>query len=181
MTHDRVSLSEELVVFDVDRELSPWYRVVVSSHVSRLRRVLRRGFGLRSLVILGVIGAMYGVIGLFFPFLIDWDAEPDVLLTFIWTVMTASLLYSPELVRDGKLMAVGLVGGLVIEGWGTSTLLWTYFTEERPPLWILPAWPIAAVCIDRFVRLTQHLAPWMRSWAQPTGLWSQDSSSPSRG
>ena len=46
-------------------------------------------------------------------------------------------------------VAVGLMGGLVIESWGTQTGLWTYYTLERPPLWIIPAWPIASLAIDR--------------------------------
>jgi len=48
---------------------------------------------------------------------------------------------------------IGLVGGLAIEGWGTQTELWTYYTFERPPLWIIPAWPIASLSIDRLFRL----------------------------
>jgi hypothetical protein len=38
---------------------------------------------------------------------------------------------------------------MAIEGWGTQTSLWTYYTNERPPLWIIPAWPIASLAIDR--------------------------------
>jgi len=50
-----------------------------------------------------------------------------------------------------------MCGGLAIEGWGTQTHIWTYFTLERPPLWIIPAWPIASLSIDRLVRLIQQL------------------------
>jgi hypothetical protein len=28
-----------------------------------------------------------------------------------------------------------------------------YYTNERPPLWIIPAWPIASLSIDRLYRL----------------------------
>jgi hypothetical protein len=52
---------------------------------------------------------------------------------------------------------VGMIGGLVIESWGTQTELWTYYTLERPPLWIIPAWPIASLSIDRMVRLMSYL------------------------
>jgi hypothetical protein len=45
-----------------------------------------------------------------------------------------------------------MVGGLVIEAWGTQTNLWHYYTAERPPLWIIPAWPIASLSIDRITR-----------------------------
>jgi hypothetical protein len=48
---------------------------------------------------------------------------------------------------------------LAIESWGTQTQLWTYFTLERPPLWIIPAWPIASLSIDRLTRLLNRLVP----------------------
>jgi hypothetical protein len=51
------------------------------------------------------------------------------------------------------MIAIGLIGGLVIESWGTQTELWTYYTFERPPLWIIPAWPIASLSIDRLYRI----------------------------
>jgi hypothetical protein len=38
-----------------------------------------------------------------------------------------------------------------------QTHLWTYYTLERPPLWIIPAWPIASLSIDRLTRLLRHL------------------------
>jgi hypothetical protein len=41
---------------------------------------------------------------------------------------------------------------LAIESWGTQTNLWHYYTAERPPLWIIPAWPIASLSIDRITR-----------------------------
>ena len=47
---------------------------------------------------------------------------------------------------------VATLGGLVIESWGTQTNLWHYYTAERPPLWIVPAWPIATLSIDRITR-----------------------------
>jgi hypothetical protein len=47
------------------------------------------------------------------------------------------------------MIAVGIGGGGTIEWWGTNTELWRYFTNERPPLWILPAWPAATIAIDR--------------------------------
>jgi hypothetical protein len=46
---------------------------------------------------------------------------------------------------------------MVIESWGTQTHLWNYFTLERPPLWIIPAWPIASLSIDRLYRFLNHL------------------------
>lgn len=40
----------------------------------------------------------------------------------------------------------------MIEAWGTQTNLWHCYTSERPPLWIVPAWPIARLSIDRISR-----------------------------
>ncbi len=124
-------------------------------------RALRAGYGKRSLLFLGGTGAVYGVIALLNPWMIDPTAEWDYLLGAIWVVMTAALAWDPRPSRDIKLVVIGLGGGLVIEGWGTNTQLWTYFTAERPPLWILPAWPVAALCIDRFSRGLLRLAPWL--------------------
>jgi hypothetical protein len=52
---------------------------------------------------------------------------------------------------------VATIGGLVIEAWGTQTNLWFYYTSERPPLWIVPAWPIATLSIDRITQLFNYL------------------------
>ena len=86
---------------------------------------------------------------------IDW------LLIGIFLVMSFLLLIQADLRRDIPVFLIGLAGGLVIEGWGTQTELWTYYTFERPPLWIIPAWPIASLSIDRLYRglrqLTTHL------------------------
>ena len=57
-----------------------------------------------------------------------------------------------DLRTDSLIVLVGLAGGLVIESWGTQTNLWFYYTSERPPLWIIPAWPIACLAIDRITR-----------------------------
>jgi len=62
-----------------------------------------------------------------------------------------------DLQADALIVLVGALGGLAIESWGTQTQLWTYFTLERPPLWIIPAWPIASLSIDRLTRLLNHL------------------------
>jgi hypothetical protein len=88
-----------------------------------------------------------------------WWRYIDWLLVGIFAFMSASLMAGANLRRDLGLVLVGLIGGLVIEGWGTQTLLWSYYTAERPPLWIIPAWPIATLCIDRMVRILRRLLP----------------------
>jgi len=71
-----------------------------------------------------------------------------------WLIMARANVRS-----DARLAAVGLLGGLAIESWGTQTGLWAYYTQERPPLWILPAWPIATLSIDRIIHALSRLAP----------------------
>ncbi|MDF1513964.1 MAG: hypothetical protein P1S60_09155 [Anaerolineae bacterium] len=39
------------------------------------------------------------------------------------------------------------------------THLWTYYTGEAPPLWILPAWPIANLAINRIVHFLRITLP----------------------
>jgi len=60
---------------------------------------------------------------------------------------------------DGLIILVATIGGLVIESWGTQTNLWFYYTNERPPLWIVPAWPIATLSIDRITRALSYFLP----------------------
>lgn len=78
---------------------------------------------------------------------IDW------LLIGNFLFMSVMIMANADLRNDLPILAVGMVGGLAIEGWGTQTELWTYYTFERPPLWIIPAWPIASLSIDRLYRM----------------------------
>lgn len=79
--------------------------------------------------------------------------QMDWLLIGVFLAMSLLIMARPDLKSDVLIVAVGLAGGLVIESWGTQTHLWTYYTNERPPLWIVPAWPIASLAIDRLTRL----------------------------
>jgi hypothetical protein len=76
----------------------------------------------------------------------------DWFLLSIFALMSLFIMSGADLYKDARVILVGLIGGLVIESWGTQTLLWTYYTNERPPLWIIPAWPIASLAIDRIIR-----------------------------
>ena len=88
---------------------------------------------------------------------IDWGGQWwlyfDWLLVGIFLFMTLTIIARADLHRDLLIVFVGMCGGLVIEAWGTQTNLWHYFTAERPPLWIIPAWPMASLSIDRITRL----------------------------
>jgi hypothetical protein len=76
----------------------------------------------------------------------------DFLLLGNFLVMSLLIMTNADLKKDWLITAVGFAGGLVIESWGTQTNLWFYYTFERPPLWIIPAWPIASLSIDRLYR-----------------------------
>jgi hypothetical protein len=94
---------------------------------------------------------------------IDWSqpiwGQLDWLLIGIFLVMSMLIMAGADIRRDAWILLVGLAGGLVIEGWGTQTEIWTYYTLERPPLWIIPAWPIASLSIDRLVRFSDKISP----------------------
>jgi hypothetical protein len=94
---------------------------------------------------------------------IDWNGEwwlyLDWLLLGIFFCMSLLIMAGADLRVDLRIILVGLIGGLVIESWGTQTNLWHYYTSERPPLWIIPAWPIASLSIDRLVRILQKAIP----------------------
>jgi hypothetical protein len=95
--------------------------------------------------------------------LIDWRqplwGQLDWLLVGLFGVMSLLIMVGADLKADVRIVLVGLVGGLVIESWGTQTNLWHYYTFERPPLWIIPAWPIASLSIDRLYRFINRLLP----------------------
>lgn len=101
--------------------------------------------------------------------LVPWDGKwwwyIDWLLIGIFLVMSLLIMAGADLKTDALIVFVGFVGGLVIESWGTQTEIWTYYTDERPPLWIIPAWPIASLSIDRIVRF---LHTWTRKTTKLT-------------
>jgi hypothetical protein len=87
---------------------------------------------------------------------IDWNGPwwlyMDWLLLSIFLFMSITIVARANLKTDLLIVFVGICGGLAIESWGTQTNLWHYYTAERPPLWIIPAWPIASLSIDRITR-----------------------------
>jgi hypothetical protein len=92
---------------------------------------------------------------------VDWDGAwwryIDWLLLGIFGFMSITIISRANLKTDLLIIFVGTCGGLAIESWGTQTNLWHYYTAERPPLWIIPAWPIASLSIDRITRVLDWL------------------------
>lgn len=87
---------------------------------------------------------------------VDWDGawwrSMDWFLLGIFGSMSVTILARANIKTDLLIILVGICGGLAIESWGTQTYLWHYYTAERPPLWIIPAWPMASLSIDRITR-----------------------------
>jgi len=87
---------------------------------------------------------------------VDWNGPwwryMDWLLLGIFAFMSVTIIARANLKTDLLIIFVGTCGGLAIESWGTQSNLWHYYTAERPPLWIIPAWPIASLSIDRITR-----------------------------
>jgi hypothetical protein len=106
---------------------------------------------------------------------IDWQGSwwlyMDWLLLGIFLFMSLLIMAGADLRVDARIILVGLIGGLVIESWGTQTNLWFYYTAERPPLWIIPAWPIASLSIDRILRLLQKYVPQLKEKAFKIIYW----------
>ena len=93
---------------------------------------------------------------------IDWDGSwwlyIDWLLIGVFLFMSVTIVARANLKTDLLIVFVGICGGLAIESWGTQTNIWHYYTAERPPLWIIPAWPIASLSIDRIARTLIHIS-----------------------
>ncbi len=141
----------------------------MSSHWPRdgFWRWLLGGYDRRTVLALGAMGLTCLTVAVVYSDLIEWDAPMDWLLVGIWVAMGALLSWRVDPRRDLPLLIVGLIGGGIIEWWGTESVLWIYYTRERPPLWILPAWPISALAIVRIHHLLRRaLSPLDRlGWA----------------
>jgi hypothetical protein len=81
---------------------------------------------------------------------IDW------LLIGNFLVMSVLIMINANLKRDLPFALIALAGGYIIEAWGTRSGLWTYYTYETPPMWIIPAWPIAALSVNRLYHFARH-------------------------
>ncbi|HET7143473.1 MAG TPA: hypothetical protein VFI68_05590 [Anaerolineales bacterium] len=92
---------------------------------------------------------------------VDWNGPwwlyMDWLLLGVFLFMSVTIVARANLKTDVLIVFVGICGGLAIESWGTQTNLWHYYTAERPPLWIIPAWPIASLSIDRISRFLDSI------------------------
>jgi hypothetical protein len=137
---------------------SIWQKIANRLHWTRTSYAVMSAF----ILLLGLIGYVWRP--LVIEYLNTYDPTVSFWLQFDWLLlgiflfMSLLIMADASLVEDFPIVAIGLAGGLVIESWGTQTELWTYYTLERPPLWIIPAWPIASLSIDRLYRWLRRLA-----------------------
>lgn len=115
--------------------------------MKRAWRYLLAGFNRRSLLVAVPLLAVY-----VFAATTRWGRigpQLDFLLVGLWVYMTSTMCWDVRWDKDISLGFAGMVGGFVIEWWGTNTDIWWYRTAARPPLWILVAWPVSAMATDR--------------------------------
>ena len=145
--------------------------------MSSLRTALTRLWTRDSSILLGgFFVTMILIIYIWWPLAVeyfayvDWTSQwwhyIDWLLLGIFAFMTITIIARANLKTDLLIVFVGICGGLAIESWGTQTNLWYYYTDERPPLWIIPAWPIASLSIDRITRALIYLNTTLASHAR---------------
>lgn len=148
----------------VDKKKTPFQSIQYShqsNNTDSITSLLKQelSFNRTSWVLLAMFLVTLAVI-----ILIRWDLFMDYynavgvdwLLIGIFTVMGTILIAGANLNKDIYIIVSATIGGLIIEGWGTQTEMWRYYTElppyndpSRPPWWIIPAWPIASLTINR--------------------------------
>jgi hypothetical protein len=139
---------------DTHQELSP---IKHRRHLSRASYTLLSAFLAVILLIMIVWWPLVEeYVSYFNPDIPLWR-QLDWLLIGIFLFMSTMIMLKADLKVDAWIVLVGIFGGLAIESWGTQTLLWTYYTSERPPLWIIPAWPIASLAIERIYRFINRI------------------------
>jgi len=103
---------------------------------NRSATVLLSGFFLVILLIIYVWWPLAEELLAYIDWHGPWWLYMDWLLIGLFVFMSLTIVSRADLRRDGLILFVATLGGLVIEAWGTQTNLWFYYTSERPPLWI---------------------------------------------
>jgi hypothetical protein len=87
-----------------------------------------------------------------------WYQGVDWLLVGIFLFFALCFSLDPNR-QDIPTVAAGFFGGALIEIWGTHTGLWYYYTGERPPLWIIPAWGASALVNEKLLHMLALALP----------------------
>ena len=72
-----------------------------------------------------------------------------ILFAFIMALTVRALTLPADPATDCLIVLAASFYGYLAEAWGTHAGLWAYYTGEKPPLWIIPGWPIGALVINR--------------------------------
>lgn len=129
------------------------------------------GFDRYSVIaLLAMAGVLTWVFGRWWRMILAQNLR-DGLLWSIWGVMTVLACWRVRLRTDAVFAFTGGVGGFLIEWWGTNTGVWHYFTHDRPPLFILPAWMVSAVVINRVGTAWVPAVPESRKTALEVAYW----------
>lgn len=65
----------------------------------------------------------------------------------LMTLRVIPLRMEPK--KDALIALFATVLGWIVEAWGTRTGVWSYYTGEKPPLWVVPGWTLGALVIGR--------------------------------
>jgi hypothetical protein len=142
------------------------FRLVLTKIWTRDSRILLGGFFVTVFLIVYIWWPLAEEVLAYVDWNGPWWLYMDWLLVGIFLFMSLTVISRADLRTDGLIIFVGIFGGLAIESWGTQTDLWHYYTAERPPLWIIPAWPIASLSIDRITRFLNYGVRRLQSSAQ---------------
>ncbi|MBI5531672.1 MAG: hypothetical protein HY898_03080 [Deltaproteobacteria bacterium] len=110
---------------------------------------LLRGYDRKSLLVLIALVGSGLVLGHDWSEVFPSAGRVDILLAVMWAWLALALPWRVNLAQDLVMLGFGLVGGALIETWGTWTGVWWYFTAERPPWWVIPAWAMTALAGQR--------------------------------
>jgi hypothetical protein len=126
---------------------------------ARFSRLGWQGFGLMLAVVAALGAARSDLAGAELHAMFGNGLHVDWLLMGlgIFFLFCSVFDVSPRL--DLATLAAGFAGGTMIEIWGTRTGLWHYYTFEKPPLWILPAWSMSALSNERILRVVLSRMP----------------------
>jgi hypothetical protein len=84
------------------------------------------------------------------------------MVAWSWLLVAAR----PRPRSDPYLLAAAAAAGWTVEAWGTRSGLWSYYTGQTPPPWILVAWTAGALVVARLAETPSPV------WARvPGGSW----------
>jgi len=135
----------------VEQEMTRWQLFRAELKFTRSSLLVVGGF---FLTVGLVVFLWWPLVDQYFSYIFSygiWWKRFDWLLLGIFLFMLFFMSIGANIRKDAVTIFVGLYGGYLIESWGTRTEIWSYFSNERPPLWIIPAWPIATLAIYRIV------------------------------